>query len=71
MTDLALRIRCPGCGAHMDLKASDLASGALKRCIYCGAKVLLSGENGSDVQQAADDLARSLDELSRVLKVEL
>ena len=71
VTDLAVRVKCPGCGSKIDLRAADLAPGSFKRCFYCGVKLHFGGDNGSDVQQAAEELARSLDGLSKALKVEL
>ena len=71
VTDLAVRVKCPGCGSKIDLRAADLAPGSFKRCFYGGAKLHFGGDNGSDVQQAVDDLVKSLDGLSKALKVEL
>ena len=71
MTDLAVRVKCPGCGSKIDLRAADLVPESFKRCFYCGVKLHFGGDNGSDVQQAAEDLAKSLEGLSRALKVSL
>ena len=68
--DLTVRIKCPGCQTHLDLRAKDLAPGAFKRCWFCGIRLGLQGDDGSEVRQAVDNLARSMEELSRVLKVE-
>ena len=68
--DLTVRIKCPGCQTHLDLRAKDLAPGTFKRCWFCGSRLRLQGDDGSEVRQAVDNLSRSMEELSRVLKVE-
>ena len=69
MNELSIRMRCPGCGAHIDVKVGDLTPGAVKRCVYCGGKVQLRRDDDGRVEQAVIDLTRSLEELSRALTV--
>ena len=70
MDELSVRMRCPDCGARVDVKVSDLTPGSVRRCVCCiGMLQQRRGEHGQ-VEQAVTDPARSLEELSRALAVE-
>ena len=57
--DLQADVKCPGCSRMLKIPVKTMRPGSKHHC-QCGAEISLTGDDGSKVQKAMDDLERTM-----------
>ncbi len=66
---LKVNPKCPRCHEKMTVALGEIAPGRTTQCPFCGATIRFSGDDGSKVQRAVDDLEQKVRDLN--LKIRL
>jgi hypothetical protein len=69
--DPLVDFQCPGCETKISVKLSSLRPGGTCECPQCGTITFQGDDVGGKVQKELDGLKRSIDNLSKSLKIRL
>lgn len=60
MTAIEADIPCPRCRKSSKVPLSEIGPGKSRSCPACGAQIVFSGQDGSGIQRALDQLGSTL-----------
>ena len=58
-------VSCPSCGRKFKQRVGEMRPGRSRRCPRCNADIRFTGDDGSKVQKAVDDLEKTIKNLNR------
>ena len=64
MNELEAAISCPNCQRKIKIKIKEMIPGRTRNCPFCGVVIRFSGDDGRKVQNALDDLQKTIKHFS-------
>lgn len=66
---LEVDIRCPACEHQFKCKLAEMSPNSTVNCPSCGRTITFTGDDPSKIQDALDDLHRTIEELNKTLTI--